>query len=301
MTAFTIEKNNLKKFLEVCSMEGTIQFRDKKAIKKPLFSTFYLKVEKTRLEVLTTDPYRRKTDAQFILRDVIVDEDGTIPILEQEAIMACLKGQGISGIITISNKDTIITLESAKDVYEIRQKGKIFLNELDDKKKAQVLKHLSDWKEWHQYEKDEEEINELLYMNHPKVKVPYPMRIIIKKESLLKIVGDTLNIMKDNKTLLVCQDGVLKAFKGEENAKTKSRHEIDFEYVNSDEEFLDFDAEFYNIQSVIPNLFDEIEFNIRKVKANNTIAIFVRSIDPKLKIEANIGLISIIRGEQETS
>jgi len=308
MAEFTIEKDNLKKYLDVCSMEGTIQFRDKKGIKKPLFSTFYLTVGNDRLEVLTTDPYRRKTDAQFIKTDVVTLQEGRIPILEQEALMQCLKGKGISGLINVSNKDSIITLETDKDVYEIRQKGKIFLNELEDKKKAQVLKHLSDWKEWHQFErpKDEdgepiEEEPEILYMNHPKVKVPYPMRITIKKEDLLKIVGDTLNIMKDNKTRLLCKDGVLKAFKGEENAKIKSRHEIPFEYVNTEEEFLDFDAEFYNIQSVIPNLFDEIEFNIRRVKANNTIAIFVKSIDVKSKIEANVGLISIIKGEEKTS
>lgn len=303
MTEFTINKGDLKKFFDVCSMEGTIQFRDKKGIKKPLFSTFYLNVKNDTLEVLTTDPYRRKTDARFIKRDVLTLAEGTIPILEIEAIMSCLKGKGISGLISVSNKDSIITLETSKDVYEIRQKGKIFLDELKDKDKAQVLKHLDQWKTWHVFEKVEDELSvevteqEQLFMNHPKVKVPYPMRIKIKKEELLKVVGDTLNIMKDNKTRLKFEKGVLKAYKGEGNAKIKSKHEIAFESMLN--EFIEFDEEFYNVQSIMPNLFDEIEFNIRRVNENKTIAIFVRSIDDKSKIEANVGLISIIKGGEE--
>jgi len=309
MTEFTINKSDLKKFFDVCCMEGTIQFRDKKGIKKPLFSTFYLNVKNNVLEVLTTDPYRRKTDAQFIKRDVITLAEGTIPILEIEAIMSCLKGKGISGLISVSNKDSIITLETSKDVYEIRQKGKIFLDELKDKDKAQVLKHLDQWKTWHEFEKvqgvKEDELNavtieyEQLFMNHPTVKVPYPMRIKIKKEELLKVVGDTLNIMKDNKTRLCFKNGVFKVYKGEENAKIKSKHEIAFEYLLPEEECIEFDEEFYNVQSIMPNLFDEIEFNIRRVNENKTIAIFVRSIDDKSKIEANVGLISIIKGGEE--
>lgn len=306
MAEFTIDKNDLKKFLDVCSMEGIIQFRDKKAIKKPLFSTFYLNVGKNTLEVLTVDPYRRKTDAQFIKSGVITSVEGVIPILEQEAIMSCLKGKGISGLIVVSNKDSIITLESDKDVYEIRQKGRIFLDELKDKDKAQVLKHLNDWKSWHQFEtiKEEDEIGTTgkeytqLFMNHPDIKVAYPIRIKVKKEQLLKVVGDTLNIMKDNKTRFVFEDGKFLAYKGEENAKIKSKHEIEFENLLPIEP-IDFDEEFYNVQSVIPNLFDEIELNIRRIEANNTVAIFIRSIDKKSKIEANVALVSIIKDGEE--
>jgi len=305
MAIFTIEKENLKKFFDVCSMEGTIQFRDKKGIKKALFSSFYLIVEKDRLEVLTVDPYRRKTDAHFIKTGILVSEEGTIPIMEQEAIMLCLKGKGISGLIEVSNKNTIITLETEKDVYEIRQKGKIFLEELKDDVKAQVLKHLNSWKTWHVFENIEETDEEgnvikeyeQLFMNHPSAKVPYPMRIKVNKEELLKIVGDTINIMKDNKTRLTFKDGVFKAFKGEANAKITSKHIVDYEPLL--EEFVEFDQEFYNVQSIIPNLFDNIELNVRNVKANGTTAIFMRSIDEKSNIEANIGLVSIVKGGEE--
>lgn len=305
MPEFTIEKNNLKKFLDTCSMEGTIQFRDKKAIKKPLFSTFYMVVRKDRLEVLTVDPYRRKTEAQFIKTGVLTSEEGTIPIMEQEAIMDCLKGKGISGLIIVSNKDTIITLESEKDTYEIRQKGKIFLEELKEDVKAQVLKHVNDWKTWHVFEKVEETDEEgnvvkeyeQLFMNHPTAKVPYPMRIKVKKNELLKIVGDTINIMKDNKTRLTFKDGIFKGFKGEGNAKVKSTHKI--EYENLLENLVEFDQEFYNVQSIIPNLFDDIELNVRNVKANGTTVIFIRSIDEKSNIEANVGLVSIVQGGEE--
>ncbi len=305
MPEFAIEKDKLKKFFDVCSMEGTIQFRDKKGIKKPLFSSFYLIVGKDRLEVLTVDPYRRKTDAQFIKTEVLTSQEGTIPIMEQEAIMSCLKGRGISGLITLSNKDTIITLESEKDVYEIRQKGKVFLEELKEDVKTQVLTHLNNWKSWHRFDENGMLIMHYVAKNKAgeevKQDVPYPMKIKVKKEELLKIVGDTINIMKDNKTRFVFKDGKFLAYKGEGNAKIKSTHELDYENLLQDEEFIEFDQEFYNVQSIIPNLFDDIELNVRNVKANGTTAIFMRSIDDKSNIEANIGLVSIVKGEEEKS
>ena len=204
-------------------------------------------------------------------------------------------------MITVSAKDTIITLESIKDVYEIRQKGKIYLDELKKKDKTQVLKHLENWKKWHQFDE-----KGMLIMHYSattkagkevKQDVPYTMKIKVKKEDLLKVVGDTINIMKDNKTRLVFKDKKFLAFKGEENANIKSKHNIDYESLLEDH--IEFDEEFYNIQSIIPNLFDNIELNVRRVNANKTVAIFVRSIDEKSKIEVSIGLISIIKGSKE--
>ena len=72
-----------------------------------------------------------------------------------------------------------------------------------------------------------------------------------------------------------------------------SKHKIDYEMLSKD--VVEFTEYFYNIQTIFPNLFDDIELNIRRVQANDTVAIYVRSIDEKLKIEAHIGLVSIIK------
>lgn len=304
MTSFKGKKTIISTFLKTCLMEGIIQFRDKKSIKKPLFTTFYLNVyENGILEVLTTDIYRKKTDAIFDKTGIEVIEPGVIPITNHEAILLCLGGKGIKGDVTFKFENNITFLETETDSYEIRQKSN---KDLESLQSTEVIKHLTDWKSWHIFETVEETNEEgqvvlsydKLFMNHPKIKVPYLTRVKIKKDDLMKVVSDTINITKDNKTKLVLKEGKLYAFKGEENASIKSKHEIPFENLHS-EEVLEFDEDFYNFQAIIPNLFDEVEFHIRRVQANKTIAIYIRSIDKKTGIRACVGLVSIIKGGEE--
>lgn len=293
MVKFTVDKKTFKKFLEVCSMEGIIQFRDKKSIKKPLFSTFYMDVlPEGIIEVLTTDTYRKKTDALFTLSGVEVEESGKLPIMDYKAIVDCL-GTGIKGKIRVENNGTIILIATDKDSYEIRQKSS---KELEDLQADETVAHLNQWREWHVFDGE----GDMLIMHHPKLDVPYPMKISVSKEDLMKVVGDTINIMKDNKTTLWYIDDGFNASKGEENASIRSKHAIGFELLLN--ETIEFAESFYNIQTIIPNLFDKIELNIRRVKANNTIAVFITSIEPKLKMETKIGLVSIIKqtGGEET-
>ena len=97
--------------------------------------------------------------------------------------------------------------------------------------------------------------------------------------------------MKDNKTRITHQDGVLKVFKGAENAKTKGKHIITYEDVG--ENTMDFDEEFYNIQTIIPNLFSKITLNLRRIEADGTLAVWINSMDEKSKTEINISFTSI--------
>ena len=108
---------------------------------------------------------------------------------------------------------------------------------------------------------------------------------------MLKLVDDTINLTKDNNTTISLQDGLLKAFKGEANAATKGRHEIDF--VDLGSELIDFEGEFYNIQTIVPNLFNRITLNIRKVETDNSLAFMIKSVDKKSGIEILIGISSI--------
>lgn len=289
MAKFRVDKKTFKKFIEVTTMEGIIQFRDKKGIKKPLFSSFYVNAKDNHtIEVLTTDSYRKKTDALFILKDVNVEEPGIIPIMDHEAILDCL-GSGIDGVITIENNDSILTISTPKDSYEIRQRINKDLEELQS---SELVTHLNQWRDWHKFGEDG-----ILVMHHPKVDVPYPMKIKVSSADLLKVAGDTLNIMKDNKTVFSFSSDVLSSKKGEDNASIKSFHEIEHELLGK--ETIEFEEEFFNVQTIVPNLFDYVEFNIRRVQTNNTVAIYIRSIDEKLKIEVNIGLISIIKQESK--
>lgn len=304
MAKFRIEKENFLKFLTKTSCQGVIKFRDGKAIKSPLFSCFYLDVNGDTLEVLTIDTIKKKIQMNTIIRGIDVITPGTITISDHTAIVKVLKGRGLGkGIITVWNEGSKIYIESEKDGYEIRQRENKDI-EIFTAKKGRQIKKLNAWKNGHSFEVIETEIEGKILktegilavsLTDPKtkevVRIPFSTKLGVSKEDLLKIVGDALDITKDNKTLISLQDGVLKAFKGEANASTKGRHTIDYKDLGND--LLDFEESFYNIQTIVPNLFSKITFNIRKVESSNTIAIWIKSVDEKSKMEINIGLPSI--------
>ena len=60
-------------------MEGMIQFKSGKGVKKNLFNFFFLDINpEGRLEVLAMDTVRNKTNIRVILSDVEVVENGVI-------------------------------------------------------------------------------------------------------------------------------------------------------------------------------------------------------------------------------
>lgn len=288
MTKFKITKDRFKNFLEKTACKGVIKFRDSKKIEQPLFSSFYLKAEGDKLEVLTIDTIKKKIQLNNIISGVDVIEDGKIAISDYNAILDVLKGKGLDkGIITVFDEGVVLKIETDKDGYEIRQKENKDLAKVSHKEK-----YLRAWRKGHN-------INEkgilVASATDSKTKeivlAPFSMKITVNRDDLLKVVDDTINLTKDNKTKLTFQDGVLKAFKGEGNAKTKGKHIIPYEDVG--ENVIDFDEDFYNIQTIVPNLFSKITLNIRRIEADNTLAIWINSVDEKSKTEINISFTSI--------
>lgn len=312
MAKFRIKKEDFKKFLLKTSCEGTIKFRDSKAIKEPLFSCFYLDVEGDKIEVLTIDTVKKKIQMNSVMRGIDVITPGVITISDFKAIIDVLKGRGLDkGLLTIWDEGDKIFIESEKDGYEIRQRDNDKI-EIFTRKKGRMIKYLNKWRNAHQFEIEEKEIEVdgetivikeegllIATMKDPKTEetliIPFSTKIEMLKEDLLKVVADTLNLTKDNKTVISLHDGVLKAFKGEANARTKGRHTIDYKDLGT--ELMDFEESFYNIQTIIPNLFDKITFNIRRVETDGSLAVLVKSVDEKSKMEINIGLLSIKKGK----
>ena len=212
MAKFKVKKENLQKFIELASCDGAIQYRDSKAIKKSLFNSFYLDVNPDgRVEVLTIDTVRKKIMADFVMHVPEVIEGGIIPLIDLNAIKLVLKGKGLHniGYLIVSNEETVITIESEDggDYYIIRQKGN---EDIERMKNKQIIKKLKAWKEWHKFMPDGS-----LMLHHAvkNVDVPYTMRVKVSYDDLLKVVGDTTSITKDNKTRLICNDGKLSAIK----------------------------------------------------------------------------------------
>ncbi len=308
MAKFRIKKEDFRKFLLKTSCEGTIKFRDSKAIKEPLFSCFYLDVEGDKIEVLTIDTVKKKIQMNSVMRGIDVIEPGTITITDFKAIVDVLKGSGLGkGIITVWNDGSTIYIESDKDGYEIRQRDNDKIS-IFTAKKGRIIKYLDTWRKAHQFEIEEKEIDVggetivvkeegllVATMEDPNTKeiltIPFLTKIEMLKEDLLKVVDDTLNLTKDNKTVISLNDGVLKAFKGEANARVKGKHIIDYKDLGT--ELMDFKESFYNIQTIIPNLFGKITFNIRRIETDSSLAVFIKSVDEKSKMEISMGILSI--------
>ncbi len=290
MTKFKIGKEKFKKFLEITACKGVIKFRDSKKIEQPLFSSFYLRAVEDRLEVLTIDTIKKKIQLNNIISGVEVIDEGKIAISDYNAILDVLKGRGLGNknpIITVFDEGVVLKIETDKDGYEIRQKENKDLDKVSQKEK-----YLRAWRKGHILNE-----NGILVAQAKNVKTkeiveaPFSMKIIVNQEDLLKVVDDTVNLTKDNKTRITFQDGVLKAFKGEANARTKGKHIIPFEDVG--ENIMDFDEYFYNIQTIMPNMFSKITLNIRRIEADGTLAVWVNSMDEKSKTEINISFTSI--------
>jgi len=288
MTKFKITKDRFKKFLEITACKGVIKFRDSKKIEQPLFSSFYLKAEGDKLEVLTIDTIKKKIQLNNIISGVDVIEDGKIAISDYNAILDVLKGKGLDkGIVTVFDEGVVLKIETDKDGYEIRQK-----ENKDLAKVSQKEKYLRAWRKGHNINEKGILVASATDSKTKKIVLaPFSMKITVNKDDLLKVVDDTVNLTKDNKTKLTFQDGVLKAFKGEENSRTKGKHIIPYEDVG--ENVIDFDEDFYNIQTIVPNLFGKITLNIRRIEADNTLAIWINSVDEKSKTEINISFTSI--------
>ena len=287
MVNFVVDSKIFKEYIEKCSMEGMIQFKSGKGVSKNLFNSFFLDINpEGRLEVIAMDTVRKKTSIRVILSDVEVVENGIIPIMDQEAISKVLGGKGVSGNVNVYDRNSFIYIETDKDQYEITQRDNPDVKII---RKKETVKVLEDWVKTHEFREEDG----VLVLHHPtKGDFEYPMRITVNKADFLKVVGDSINLTKDNKIRLQFEDGVLRGYSGASNSQIKGKHEIGFEDNNS--ELIAFDKEFYSIQTIIPNLFDHIELNIRYVKSKDMIVIYIRSIDVKKKMTIHMSLTSII-------
>ena len=287
MAKFKINKERFKKFLEITACEGIIKFRDSKAVTEPLFSCFFLVAKDNQLEVLTIDTIKKKIQLNNIISGVEIIEDGTITVSDYNSILDVLKGKGLGKgdpVISIWDEGNKIWIQGDLDKYEIRQRENKDLTAVNKK-----LKYLKAWRKAH--EEDENGIIIASVRNKKTKEIvndPFSTKVIVNKDDLLKVVDDTTRLTKDNLTRISLNDSVLEAFKGAGNAKTKGEHIIPYEDVGS--EVIDFDKDFYSIQTIVPNLFDKIILNFRKVKGDGSIAVWIKSMDEKTKTEINIAL-----------
>lgn len=282
-----------KKFLESVSMKGTYQFMKRKAVTKMFFDSYFLDVNPENKLIVLTLNKARNTSAKFTLEDVNVIEDGIIPITDAETIIDVLSTKGLGDDLEIESKDTIMTINDGKTAIEIEQRESKDTEEL---KNTNIVKQLEDWDNLHEHNDDG--ILVISAKKHPKLEndLPYKMQLKIKKSELIPLIGTTLKLTKDNKTALVF-DGKFRAHSVQANSRIRLKN-TDIECKINGEPF-EFEYECYSLQSILPNLFDDIEINLKTAKAKDDdvmksyLNIYIVSKDPKLKMETIIAFSSI--------
>lgn len=296
MVKFIVDKKKkLQDFLDIAVCKGTVRYTSKnKSIDKPFFPAFNLVAKDDTLSVLAIDPYRKKTRAKFTLKDVEVQEEGEVPITDYDALNKVLKQRGMpdKDLVFESDNGSVIKLydKNADHSYTIRARDSKYIKLYG---KSDISKKIDMWNELHTFQDDG-----LLVLNHPKQgKIPYPLKLKVNKDQLLNVIDDAEKLTYDDKTRLVYNEDGLFGMKGKANSKYKSKHRIrDIENLTGT--ILNFDEKFYYIQTVIPNLFDTIIFNIRKMSAG-VIYLYIESENKDQSIRAEIGWTSIIIEDEE--
>jgi len=309
MTQFKIKKEEFAEFLRKCMFIGTIQFRKGKAIRRPMFSCFYLDVDTFvvevedeqgnkkdetigQLEVLAIDTGRKKVKLNVIKTGVEVIETGVITIQDPIIILNILEGKGMGkdAMISVRTDGVKMFIESETDGYEIKQRNNSDIKTLQD---ANLITKLTTWKSTH-FENDEGILTFTAIdpKTNEEVIVSFDTKLEIDKKDLLKVVDDTINLTKDNESKIVMQDSIIHILKGEANANVKSMHNIPFKDLGT--AVLNFSNDFFSMQTIIPNLYDKIVFNIRKIAANNSIALQIVSEDAKSNMKVIVAIASII-------
>ena len=289
MTKFIIKAGDLKKFLETVSCIGTLQFKAKGKVEAPLFSAFFIDVDKEEqlLSVLTIDTFFMKIKQNATIKAKVI-EAGVIEITNYKRFKSVFEGVSLNGDITItSDDDAIYIVSEAGDEYKLRIMGDGKLDEVYESKNI-----LYDWKEAHsEVEIEVEKRGEIEKRIIWKITIGgasalYPMKIRTTKDQLKKFVNDSIKLTKDNSTVIKSEKGEINIHTGAPNATNSSKHPI--YYVNAGKELINFKAKFAGLQAIVTNLLDEVCLSFRKT-GEETIIIRIDSSNGNIHQTIAIG------------
>lgn len=257
MVKFTIRVGDFKKFLSTVACKGTLQFKSKGKVDSELFSSFYINADKTLqlLTVITIDTFFKQIKQCSTIR-ATVKEEGNLEITDKSGIDTILSGMDKNSLITITSDGKTIEIENSDgDWYKRRIIGDDSLQEVVDKEAT-----LKAWIDSHSLQLIDGK--DLWKITVGSGSALYPMRIKTTKKDLQKFVKDCLNLTKDNDTVIISEGGTIEIHTGKPNSINRSKHVLKHENIGK--EYIDFGAKFSALQSIVPNLLDDVILNFRK-------------------------------------
>lgn len=273
MVKFVIRAGDFKKFLDTISCKGTLQFKSKGKVDAELFSAFFINVKDKKLEVLTVDTFFNQIKQKATI-NAVVKEEGKLEITNKSDFDEILKSMDKNYPITISSDGKVIRVENDYgDWYEMRIIGNESLSEIDSQEDS-----LKTWDEAHSLTTIDGA--EVWKFTIPAGTAVFPMRIKTNKKSLKKFVSDTIKLTKDDSTVIISEDGKINIYSGKPNSLKRSGHKLEHENIGTKVEH--FAVKFAALQSIVPNLLDDVILSFRKT-GMDTIVMLIESSDKNMK------------------
>lgn len=273
MTKFIIKAKDFKNLLDGVSCKGTLQFKAKGKTESPLFSAFFIDVDKEtqKISIRTIDTFFNSIK-QHAEINAKVEEEGIIEITDKKKYDKIFKGIDLEKPISVSSDGNFIIIENEDgDWYRRRIVGD---KALDDVNKS--MENIFDWINSHdmvefdaENDKGEIEKRKVWRFSTPVGSALYPMRIKTTKKNLSKFVSDAVDLTKDNDTIVICKDGVITIHTGKPNSTDQSKHKL--AYADIGKEIFDFAVKFSALQAIVPNLQEEVILNFRMTKSKTIV------------------------------
>ena len=147
MTRFKIKGKELQKFLNGVSCSGVLQFKSKGKTDAPLFSAFYIDVNKKeqKLNVLTIDTFFQQIKQDSSISAEVLEE-GIIEIADKGTFDKIFKSMDVQKKIEVWSDPDAIYIETVDgaDWYKRRLVGDKALEDVNTKKEL-----LFSWKKGH--------------------------------------------------------------------------------------------------------------------------------------------------------
>jgi hypothetical protein len=267
--------------------KGVLQFKSKGKTEAPLFSAFYIDVdeENQKLTVLTIDTFFQQIKQDTSIKAKVL-EAGVIEITDKLSFDKIFKSMDVEKEIEVWNDHDAIYLQTidGSDWYKRRLTGDKALDDVFEKKDL-----LFNWRDAHTYEEVEREDGrkvKIALFTTSKGSAFYPMRIKVQKKDMMKLVADSINLTKDNDTVILSEDGTITISTGRPNSTNMAKHKIPYEDLGR--EVFEFAIKFSALQAITPNLLDDVILNFRKQK-NETIVLRIESMDKTMVQVFSIG------------
>lgn len=280
MIDFVVKNGELVEFIKRAICKGTIKVNKTAVVTGHFFKNFYLEAVDDRIEIKSIDSESRKVYAYHILKNVDVKENGKFPVTNSLKILRLLKFIPSKRMIRFTydgtNPLTITTEDSGPfKGFELKESFALSEDNINLYKKKAVK-----FVNAHYFNEEGYPV-----IAHEGKEAVYSMHIPFSKRELDTIISQTTDLTFNQDILMnVSSDGTTQFKSTRKSAKIKSNDIFNERAKNP----IQFSAEFSNLQPIIPQLFNKIDFYMRKA-SDGIMKLWIQSKEGNIELNFATG------------